>query len=45
MLDEMKKPLGENLAVYPPWGMACMDRSRWCASHQFLFDVFSWKYK
>jgi len=44
MFDEMKKPLGENLALYPPRGMVCVDWSRRCVIHQFLFDIFSWKY-
>jgi len=45
MFDEMKKPLGENLALYPPRGMARVDWSRRCAIRQFLFHICSWEYQ
>jgi len=45
MFDEMRKSLGENLALYPPRVMARVDWSRRCAVHQFWFHIFSWKYK
>jgi hypothetical protein len=42
MFDEMKKPLGRNLALYPPRGMAHVAWSRRWATHQFFFNIFSW---
>jgi len=45
MFHEMKKPLCENLTLYPPRGTARVDWSRWCVIHQFWFYIFSWEYK
>jgi hypothetical protein len=40
MFDKIKKQLGENLALYPPQGMARVDWSRRCAIRQFWFHIF-----
>jgi len=45
MFDEMKKPLGEIITLYPPRWMTRTDWSRRCAIHHFWFHTFSWKYK
>ena len=43
LFDEMKKVMGENLALYPPGGMARVDWSNRCVIHQFWFHILSFE--
>jgi len=40
MFKEIKKTLGENLALYPPREMARADLFRRCTIHHFWFHIF-----